>query len=317
MTICGILHLAGFVRCGTVDPALLLFAFMAGAAAFFAPCSVALLPAYVGYAVRPSKDGEPPPPRSIGSPRLGNNIAMFGALPLVVGFIPLMLRGIGSVSPLPSELYAIIPSLDQAVFLLIGGTATITAGLLLAGKGPAAWRGVVFGGLTTLGFFITFLAVGLPIAFVARGVAPYLTYLALVMGLVLIAMGILMLFGKSINPRLPTFDADVSSPMGFFKFGLAYGVAGLSCTFPVFLAVIAAGLSSGGFTSAMGTFAAYAVGKAAILVGVTVVTVAGGSGLGPKFKQYAPAIARASAWLIILAGAYMLYYFGRVAFITL
>lgn len=300
-----------------MDPALLLFAFMAGAATFFAPCCVALLPAYVGYAVRPSKANEAIPERPIRDPRLGNNIALFGALPLLVGFVPLVLAGIGSLNPLPIAVYSILPSLDQAVLLLILGTATITIGLLLAGKGPAAWRGLLFGSLTMLGFFLTFLAVGLPIAFVARGVAPYLTYLSLVMGLALIAMGILMLFGKSINPRLPTFDADVSGPKGFFKFGLAYGVAGLSCTFPVFLAVIAAGLSSGGFTGAMTTFAAYALGKAAILVGVTVVTVAGGSGLGAKFKRYAPAIARASAYLMILAGAYMLYYFGRVAFITL
>lgn len=299
-----------------MEPALLLFAFMAGAAAFFAPCCVAMLPAYVGYAVRPSGSA-PESLLPVRDPRLGNNVALFGALPLTIGFVPLFLRGIATMNPLPPELDVYMPSLDASVILLIVGALTITTGLLLAGKGPAAWRGLTLGGLATLGFFLTFLAVGLPIAFVARGIAPYLTYLSLAMGLALIGMGVLVLFGKSISPRLPSFEADVSGPKGFFKFGLAYGVAGLSCTFPVFLAVIAAGLASGGFASAMGTFAAYAVGKAAILVGVTVVTVAGGSGLGLKFKQYAPAIARASAYLMILAGAYMLYYFGRVVFITL
>ena len=300
-----------------MELALLLFAFSAGAAAFFAPCSVAMLPAYVSYAVRPAKGqaGELAAPHP--KERLGNQVALVGVLPLTVGAIPLFARGLSTVNIIPAAYDAYLLSIELSVGLLLLGGLLIAAGLLLGGKGPAAGRGLTFGGLATIGFFLSFLAVGLPVAFLARGLAPYLTYLSIAVGLALVAMGVLMLFGRSISPRLPSFEADVSGPKGFFKFGLAYGVAGLSCTFPVFLAVVAAGLVSGGVASAAGTFAAYAAGKASVLVAVTVVTVAGGSGLGQTFKAYAPTIAKASAYLMILAGAYMTYYFGSLTFVDL
>lgn len=296
-----------------MDPALLLFAFTAGAAAFFAPCCVAMLPAYVAYAVRPATHAAPTTPRPQAG--LGRTVSLLGSIPLTLGALPLVARGLGSLGLLPDRAYAVLPTLEASLALLLVGAGLVLLGVTLAGKAHAARRGILFGALATLGFFLTFLAVGLPIAFLARGLAPYLGYLSVAVGLALVAVGVLMLLGKSFNPRLPTPEGDVSGPRGFFKFGLAYGVAGLSCTFPIFLAVIAAGLVSGGFTSAAGTFAAYAVGKASVLVAVTMVTVAGGDGLGQRMKQYARPIARASAWMLILAGAYMTWYFGRFLFL--
>lgn len=295
---------------------LILFAFVAGAAAFFAPCCVAMLPAYVSYAVRPRKEGAADETPTHAAAPFGRPVALFGLLPLALGFLPLFARGLANMNALPSDWEEYYPSLALSIGFVIVGALLVTIGLIMSGRGPAAGRGLLFGGLTTLGFFLSFLAVGLPVALLARGLAPYLTFLSATVGLVMVTLGVLMLFGKTISPRLPTFEADVSNPKGFFKFGLAYGVAGLSCTFPIFLAVVAAGLASGGFASAMTTFTAYALGKASVLVAVTVITVAGGSALGQKMKKHAPTIAKASAIMLVIAGAYMTYYFGKLAFLT-
>jgi cytochrome c biogenesis protein CcdA len=61
--------------------------------------------------------------------------------------------------------------------------------------------------------------------------------------------------------------------------------------------------------------AAYVIGKSSVLVALTVVTVAGGQGLATKLKAHAHLVTRASAWMLIVAGLYMTWYFGRSLFL--
>lgn len=208
-----------------MDAALLLFAFMAGAAAFFAPCCVAMLPAYVAYAVRPDVKGDPS-----SSPKdqrgFARTITLAGAIPVALGVGPLMARGLGTLNLLPYEVYALLPSLDLSISLLLVGAGLVVTGLLFAGNVRATQRGFLFAILATLGFFLAFLAVGLPVALLARGLRPFLGYLSTFVGIALVLMGIFMLAGRGLHPRIPSLNADVTSPKGFFKFGIAYGIAG-------------------------------------------------------------------------------------------
>lgn len=297
-------------RQNIVDPALFIFAFSAGAAAFFAPCCIAMLPAYVGYAVRAPQEAG-----TSRASRTGRFLMMGGAVPVMFGALPLIVTGFASIAPIPYQLTRIMPTIDASIALLLGGSIISIAGLAFAGKTRAALRGALFGSLATLGFFATFLAIGLPIALLARSLAAYLPILAVFVGVSLATLGVLMLAGKHIAPRLPTIQADATSPRGYFLFGVAYGVASLSCTFPIFLGVMAAGLVAGGVTSALLVFGAYALGKGVLLVTLTALIVSGGASAQSKLGRAAPVIARAAAVLLILAGAYIAYYYGR--FVTL
>lgn len=293
-----------------MEPGLLLFAFTAGAAAFFAPCCVAMLPAYVAYAVDTS--GAPQPPETRYA-RLGRATAVLGMFPLAAGLVPLVAIGISSIVPSAAVVGPWLPGLDASLTLLFVGVGLAVAGLFTAGRGRAIVRGALFGLLAGLGFFAVFLVVGLPLAFLARGLRPYLPWLALVVGVALVVLGILLLTGRGFAPRFPTPKADVTSPKGFFLFGAGYAIAGLSCTFPVFLGVMAAGALAGGAKSTLGVFAAYALGKSTLLVGLTAVTVAGSATAGQRLKRLTPHIARASAVLLVVAGAYIAWYYGRYA----
>ena len=299
-----------------MDPALLLFAFVAGAAAFFAPCCIAMLPAYIGYAIRPRTAANPDGGDMLAQPldgtaHAGKTLGLFGLVPVALGIVPLILRGLGTVSASAASWR--LPSQALSLGLLTLGAGIIAAGLVWAGKGRETMRGALFGGLATLGFLVVFAAIGLPVAFLARPLAAYIPWLSIVVGVGLVVVGILFLAGKTITLRLPGLKGDVSSPRGFFFFGLGYGLAGLSCTFPVFLAVIGAGALAGGFASAMSVFVAYALGKGMLLVTVTMLTVAGGVGLANRVKRITPYVYKGSAVLMILAGAYIAYYFGRYA----
>lgn len=304
-----------------MDPALLLFAFVAGAAAFFAPCCVAMLPAYIGYAVRPHRgdDKTPTPAEDFIEPNLpaprnqhgATAVALLGIIPVVVGMVPLVLYGLRAVSATAATWT--LPRQDASLGLVLAGAAIVTGGLVRAGKGQAAARGSLFGALATMGFLVVFVAIGLPVAFVARSLAAWIPWLSVFVGIALVVLGFLFLLGKSFYLKLPGFSGDVSTPKGFFLFGLGYGIAGLSCTFPVFLAVVGAGALSGGFASALAVFVAYALGKGFLLVAVTMLTVAGGAGMATRVKQLTPYVYRGSAVLMILAGSYITYYYGRYA----
>lgn len=294
-----------------MDPALLLFAFTAGAAAFFAPCCVAMLPAYVGYAVRPGTSfSSPMPPATAGA---GKALALLGALPLVAGAGPLAVEGIGAFVSIPYGFRRLLPEIQVSIGLFVLGAALIAAGLVLSGRGRAALRGAAFGALATAGFLVVFLSVGVPIAFAARHLAPYVAWLAVTVGAALAIVGVAMLSGQSFGLRLPTLGGAAAGARGFFLFGVGYGIASLSCTFPVFLAVIATGLVSGGFGDALAMFAAYTIGKGVLLVAVTVLTVAGGATFAGKIRRAVPAMKVASALLLIVSGAYIAWYYGRFA----
>lgn len=292
-----------------MEPALLLFAFSAGAIGFFAPCTIAMLPAYVAYAIRSPDDATPtrtPNP-------FAKTLALGGLVPIAVGGVPLLTLGLASYLPIPHAWSQAMPNPDLSVILLVLGLAATIGGITLLGRGPAAWRGALFGALATLGFLTIFLAIGVPIAFLARGLAPYLNWLAVLVGLLLVLLGLFTLAGKTMSLKIPGLKADVTTPKGFYVFGLGYGIASLSCTFPVFLAVVATGALSGGFTAALATFIAYALGKGALLIGVTILTIAGGTRAGNRVRRMTPYATRAGGALLVLAGGYIAYYFGRFA----
>lgn len=289
-----------------MNPALLLFAFTAGAAAFFAPCCVAMLPAYVAYAVR-----GPTVAPSARVPRRVSILAAAGGFAFFVGLVPILLISLQSFFELPYDLLRLLPSIDASLALVMVGVLALILALVLAGRTRAAMRGAAFGGLATLGFLAVFLLIGLPIAFLARSLSAYLPVLAVLVGASLVILGALMLAGKEFAPRLPTVSADPATPRGFVLFGAGYGIASLSCTFPIFLGVMAAGLLAGGAASALGVFAAYALGKATLLVAVTAVSVAGGDAARIKLGRASKHVATAAALLLIVTGGYLAYYYGR------
>lgn len=289
-----------------MDPALLLFAFSAGALAFFAPCCVGMLPAYIAYAVRPEAGKAEARPS-----RPASRIALLGLAPLALGTVPLLVRGLGGFGLVPPPVYRVLPTLEASLALLLVGAGLILSALAIGGHLKAATRGVLLGLFATVGVLGSFLIVGAPIAFFARALAPYLAFVSLAVGIALLASGLLVLAGRSFAPGLPALVPDVSRPSGFVKFGLAYGIAGLTCTFPLFLAVVATALAQGGAVEALATFAAYALGKASVLVALTGVTVAGGASLVPRLAPRGRFVERASAAMLVLAGAYMTYYYGR------
>lgn len=134
-----------------LEPALLAFAATAGVFAFFSPCSIALLPAYVGYFV-----GTPDAPRTTGRAALaGAGFGAWASLAFVLLFAALGAAVLAARRNLLGDTLPYIGLGVGAVLVLLGGAQ-------LLGRGPSfAWRLPLLRRKTPLGFAAFGAAYGL------------------------------------------------------------------------------------------------------------------------------------------------------------
>jgi cytochrome c-type biogenesis protein len=175
-------------------------------------------------------------------------------------------------------------------------------------------RAVLVGATVSSGFILLFGLAGLVISGGGSALLAVMPSLGIVIGGVLVLTGLWMIAGRTLHvgpfERFAGWIGDprnVSVP-GFFLFGLAYGAASLSCTLPAFLAVVGSSLASGGVLAGAGRFLGFGLGMAAVLVTLTLTLAFFKQGLLRWLRRVVPYVRLASAVLLVLAGAYVIFY---------
>ncbi|MEJ7843208.1 MAG: cytochrome c biogenesis protein CcdA [Rubrobacter sp.] len=175
-------------------------------------------------------------------------------------------------------------------------------------------RALLVGAIVSSGFVLLFGAAGLAISAGGSALLAAMPALGIAIGGVLVLIGLWMLAGRTLYTgvfeRLASrvVDPGTVSIRGFFLFGLAYGAASLSCTLPVFLAVVGSSLATGGVLAGAGQFVSFGLGMAAVLMVLTVALAFFKQGLVKWLRGAVPYVQLASAVLLVLAGAYIIYY---------
>ncbi len=175
-------------------------------------------------------------------------------------------------------------------------------------------RALLVGATVSSGFILLFGAAGLVISFGGTALLAAMPVLGIVIGGALVMLGLWMLAGHTFYTgafeRLAgrVGDPGKVSTRGFFLFGLAYGAASLSCTLPVFLAVIGSSLTAGGSLGGAGQFLSFGLGMAAVLMTLTLALAFFKQGLVKWLRGAVRYVQFASAVLLVLAGAYIFYY---------
>jgi cytochrome c biogenesis protein CcdA len=95
---------------------------------------------------------------------------------------------------------------------------------------------------------------------------------------------------------------------GYAAYGAAYGLASLGCTLPVFLGVVGTSLQLHGLADAVGQFVLFGIGMGTVLATLTITTAWSGDGLLRRAQALRRHVGWASAVLLWLAGAYVVYY---------
>ena len=181
-----------------------------------------------------------------------------------------------------------------------------------------AFRAVLIGGVVSLGFVLLFGLAGVVVAAGGSVILGAMPWVGTIIGAALVLMGLGVLAGRTLYTGVfERLAARVGDPtkmgvLGFFLFGLAYGLASLSCTLPVFLAVMGGSLTAGSFVSGAGQFVSYGLGMTSVLLVLTLALALFKRSVVSRLRGVVPYVQILSATLLVLAGAYIVLYWWPV-----
>lgn len=175
-------------------------------------------------------------------------------------------------------------------------------------------RALAIGAVVSLGFVLFFGLAGLAVSAGGNAILGFMPWVGAVIGVVLVLMGVWMFAGRGVYAGFfervaeRVGDPNSMSVRGFFLFGLAYGLASLSCTLPVFLAVIGSSITAGSFASGAGQFLSYGLGMTSVLLALTLALAFFKQGMVQRLRKAIPYVQLASAVLLVAAGGYIIYF---------
>lgn len=183
-------------------------------------------------------------------------------------------------------------------------------------RGPAAnlLRGLGGGALAAAGAFATLAAIGLAALAVGAPLKERLVGLELVGGLVLVALGVLVLLGRGPSVALALRPSTKRGALGLLSFGALYAMVASSCVAPVFIGMVV--VATRAATPAEGALdvAAYAAGFATLLVAVTVLVALAQHRVVAALKSATRHAERIGGVALVAAGLYLVLYWAQVAF---
>lgn len=177
-------------------------------------------------------------------------------------------------------------------------------------------RALVVSGAVSAGFLTVFAVVGVISEYLTDWIKSNAKYATLVIGAVFVLLGAAMLAGY--RPRVgPLGVARASKRIdatgrGMFVYGVAYAVASLGCTLPLFLTTVFGGGRRDGFGKATANVLAYAVAMTLIVTALTVALAFANAGLAKVLRAASQYTSLVGAAFVLLSGLYLIYYFWVV-----
>ena len=165
-----------------------------------------------------------------------------------------------------------------------------------------------------MGFVVLFGTAGIIISAGAQSIVDWFPWVGLGVGGVLtIAGGYIMSGGKLYTSFATQTASKIGDPRdasmkGYFLFGLSYATASLSCTLPIFIALISSSLATGTFVDAAGQFFVYALGMSFVITVLTLSLAMAQNQVSTGLKKILPHTNMISSVLLLVAGGYIVFY---------
>ncbi len=198
---------------------------------------------------------------------------------------------------------ALLPS--YLVYLLSGQTS---------GSRRHGWiTGLRAGLLISIGFVILFGLAGIALNVFGHAVFFMAPIVSLALAIMLIALAWYMwagyipslgLLGQATQNLEKIFQRG--SPLSFLAYGISYGLASLSCSLPVFLAVMAQGITQGRF--AWSNFAWFSLGMIVVVGTLSVLATTMNKLVESLIHEIMPAVRKLSAGILVLSSGYLVWY---------
>jgi cytochrome c-type biogenesis protein len=176
-------------------------------------------------------------------------------------------------------------------------------------------RALVVSATMTASFALLFGLAGILAGLAASALTSSLPWIGTAVGVSLILLAGILASGRELTVSLAPRVAQrlqtatrIRGLGGYAAYGTAYGLASLGCTLPVFLGVVGTSLQLHGLADAVGQFLLFGIGMGTVLAVLTIATAWFGDGLIRRARALGRHIGWASAVLLWLAGAYVVYY---------
>ena len=176
-------------------------------------------------------------------------------------------------------------------------------------------RALIVGGTVTAGFVVLFGSAGLIIGLGARAfIVDVLPWLGLAIGVILALLGAWMMGGGKLYTGIAARAANkMGDPAqtnlkGYFIFGISYATASLSCTLPIFLAVVGTSLAVSSIGTSLGQFLLYALGMGTVITALTVGMAFFKTTMVGALRKALPYVQPVGSWLMVIAGMYIVFY---------
>lgn len=168
---------------------------------------------------------------------------------------------------------------------------------------------LLIAGVCTSGFMVVFLAAGTAVSAGAYVLVRAMPIFGLIVGLALVVLGVLLLSGLQIAiPGLHMSFVRKRTLGAIFLFGVAYALASLSCTLPIFLVAVGSTFLRGGLLQGVAQFLSYALGMGLVLAVATVSLALAKDAVVRWLKGLVRFVERAGALLLVGTGGYLVYY---------
>ncbi len=176
-------------------------------------------------------------------------------------------------------------------------------------------RAIIVSLTMTAAFMLLFAGVGIALSRGLHAMTQAFPAIGLAVGILMVLIAGWMIAGGTLYVDLGERAADRlrgiaggTNVRAYFAYGLAYGLVSLSCTLPIFFVVVGGAATSSGPAAALLQFFLYAIGMGLVItlltVGISLLQVAALRSI----RRVLPYVQPVSAGLLLLAGAYLIYY---------
>jgi len=171
-------------------------------------------------------------------------------------------------------------------------------------------RALLVSAALSAGFMTVFVIVGGISRLFTDWLNQNAKYVALLIGIGLVVLGIAMLFGYRLpfsTPKLETGKRD-QTIMSMYIFGLAYAIASIGCTLGPFSATVLGTIDTDGFFQGIIAVVLYGAAMSLLISTLTVTLALAQGGLLKSLRTGMKYVEIASAIVMILSGLYLTWY---------
>lgn len=175
-------------------------------------------------------------------------------------------------------------------------------------------RALLVSAAVATGFITVFLVAGGVAELGTSWLTRNAKYVTVVLGIALIVLGAMMLFGYRLPIATPRIDGVIAgrhdrTVRSMFLYGMAYAVASIGCTIALFSATV---FGPGSVADGLAHMLAYGAGMGLLVTALTVALAVANSSLLRVLRSGAHAIELLAAAFVLLSGVYLVYYFWVV-----